>query len=120
MRKTGSDNTTRSGNEWPFRTFTRSAHVCTSRTTDVVAITNGCDYYCAVLCGQITASRLPIRSNAGAEAARQPSLDLIVTSDRPNCNAEPGPFEMMRRRVQDARTTVAIDGLIRDGQIADE
>lgn len=28
MRKTGSDNTTRSGNEWPFRTFTRSAHVC--------------------------------------------------------------------------------------------
>lgn len=40
--------------------------VRTSCTTDVVAITNGCDYYCAVLCGQITASRLPIRSNAVA------------------------------------------------------
>ena len=118
MRKTGSDNRARSGNEWPFRTFTRSAHVCTSRTTDVVAITNGCDYYCAVLCGQITASRLPIRSNAATVTRETRSYHendryQIVMSMRQ-------PFEKTRRRLQDARTTVAIDGLIRAGQIAGE
>lgn len=59
-----SDNT--SPGDGPFELSHGLVRVCAVHlATDVVAITSGCDYYCAVLCRQITASRLLIRSKAG-------------------------------------------------------
>lgn len=101
MRGTGS------GGWWlALSNFHTDAHVG-SPTDVVVAITNGCDYYCALLCRQITPSRLAIRSNERLTLI----MDLMMCA-------------ICYKSLELAQLASIGDGtdrrLIRDGQIAGE